>query len=65
VVFLALTLALHYDIDVYAEVMEKISRNIAKRPAYFFQEGDYAVQNHIAVTIWKDIRGNEDFYAER
>lgn len=60
ILIFALTLANHYGFDMELEVREKISLNIIRYQAKFFQEGDYEEARKYVKSIEKPIL--EEFY---
>lgn len=63
VLLFLLTMADTAGIDLFYETMEKVARNMCKRPAYLFSNGlSYDQANEIAISEWKTQGGDEEFY---
>lgn len=59
-----LSMASMFEVDIYAEVMEKIMRNYLKYPARNFQEGTYEEARATSKQQWLESKGEEEFYSD-
>jgi hypothetical protein len=63
IVWFALTMGILSGVDIEAEIREKASRNMCKRPASDWQTGNYSEIDARTRKNWAQSKGDEEFYS--